>query len=77
MGWDFRTRPPKRDIDVIAEPSSKGDMPSAPELCYVAREVWVVEVAHQFNAKEFGCSDSNIRIAGEIAVNLEGKEDGC
>ena len=50
-------------------------MPSSPELRYVAREVRVVEVEHQFDAKEFGGSNRYVRIAGEVSVNLERKEN--
>lgn len=73
MGRNLRTGAAKRDIYVIAEPSGKRYMPASPELRYVAREIGVVEVTHQFNAKEFGRSDSYVRIAGEIAVDLEGE----
>ena len=50
-------------------------MPSPPKLSYVTREIGVVEVAHQFDAKEFSGSDSYVRIAGEIAVYLESKKN--
>ena len=50
-------------------------MPSTPELCYIAREIRIVEVAHQFDAEEFGGSDSYVRIAGEITVDLESKKN--
>ena len=63
------------DIDIIAEPSSEGDVPTTPKLRYVAREIGIVEVTHEFDAKKFGGSDSYVRITGEIAVDLKGKED--
>lgn len=50
-------------------------MPSAPELGYVTREIGIVEVAHEFDAEEFSGSDSNVRITGEIAVDLESKKN--
>ena len=77
MGRDFRTGATKRDIDIIAKTCCEGDMPSPPKLCYIAREVRIVEVAHQFDAKEFGRSYCYVTITGEIAVDLEGKENGC
>ena len=49
-------------------------MPSTPKFCYVAREIRVVEVTHQFDAKEFGSTDCDVRVTGEISVYLEGEE---
>ena len=77
MRRDFRTTAAKRDIYVIAEPSGEGYMPASPELRYVTREIGVVEVTHQFDTKEFSRSDCDVRIAGEIAVDLERKENSC
>lgn len=51
-------------------------MPTTPELGYVAREVGVVEVAHQSDAKQLGGAYRDVGIAGEVAVNLEGERDG-
>lgn len=50
-------------------------MPSPPELRYVAGEIRIIEVPHQFDAEEFGCTNSNVGITGEITVNLEGKKN--
>ena len=50
-------------------------MPTTPELGYVTRKIRVVEVAHEFDAKEFGGSDSYVRITGEVSVDLESKEN--
>ena len=50
-------------------------MPSSPKLRYVAREIGVVEIAHQFDSKEFSSTDGYVRIAGEVSVNLERKEN--
>ena len=51
-------------------------MPSSPELCYISAEIRVIEVPHQLDTKELGSTDSYIRISGEVAVDLERKEDG-
>ena len=77
VGRDLRSATAERDIDVVTEPSSKGYMPATPELCYVTREIRIVEVAHQFDTKQLSCSDGYVTIAGEVSVNLEGKENGC
>ena len=77
IGRYFRTRAAERYIDVIAEPSGQRYMPASPKLRYVTGEIRIVEVTHQFDSKEFSRADGNIRIAGEIAVDLERKENGC
>ena len=68
-------RAAKRNIDIIAEPRCEGNVPSPPKLRYITREIRIVEVAHEFDAEEFSRSDGYVRIAGEIAVDLEGEED--
>ena len=50
-------------------------MPATPELRYVTREIGIVEIAHESDAEQFGGTDSDVRIAGEVSVDLEGKED--
>ena len=66
----------ERNIDIISEPCCKGDVPFPPKLRYVTREIGIVEVTHQFDTKEFGSTDGNVRIAGEVTVDLECKEYG-
>ena len=68
-------RAAKRNIDIIAEPRCEGNVPSPPKLRYITREIRIVEVAHEFDAKKFGGSDSNVRITGEITVDLESKKN--
>ena len=46
-------------------------MPSPPELRYVAREVWGLEIGHQIEAKETGATNGYVGITGKIAINLE------
>ena len=48
-------------------------MPSTPEFSYVTAEVGDVEVLFQLNAKEFGCADGDIGVAGKVTVDLEGE----
>lgn len=66
----------QRDIDVIPEPSRQRDVPTPPELGDVAAEIRHVEVAHQPDPKELRRSDGDVRVAREVAVNLESEEDG-
>ena len=67
--------PSQRDVEVIAEPGGEGDVPPSPELCDVAREVGVGEVAHQVDAEEAGGTDGDVGVAGEVAVDLKGEEE--
>ena len=64
------------DIDVVAEPSRQRDVPTTPELGNVAAEIRHVEVPHQPDAEQLGRADGNVAVAREVAVNLEGEEDG-
>ena len=66
----------QRDIHVIPEPSGQGDVPTPPELGDIPAEIRNVEVPHQLDTEQLGCADGNIRITGEISVDLEGKENG-
>ena len=49
-------------------------MPSAPKLRNVAAEIGHIEIAHQFNAKQFRSAYRNVRITREIAIDLESEE---
>lgn len=64
------------DVEIVPEPGGEGDVPSTPEFGDIAAEVGNVEVSLQADAEEFGGADGDVAIAGEIAVNLEGEEDG-
>ena len=43
---------PHRNIDVIAEPGRKRNVPAAPEFSDVSGEIRKVEVSHQLDAEE-------------------------
>ena len=64
------------ELNVCCEPGGEGDVPSSPEFRDVAGEVGRFEVGHELDAKEFGGADGDVAVAGEIAVDLEGKVDG-
>ena len=68
--------PAKRDIDIVAKPGVERNVPPAPELTYVAREIRVAEVLHQAEPEEARRADGDVGIAREIAVNLE-REQHC
>ena len=66
----------QRNIEVLAEPSGEGDMPPAPEILDVRGEVGIGEVPRHVQREQPGASDSDIRIAAEVTVDLEGEEVG-
>lgn len=49
-------------------------MPASPEFRDVSREVREVEVAHEADAEQASCADGDVRIAGEVSVDLECEE---
>ena len=49
-------------------------MPSSPELSNIPTEIRIIEVPHQAYTKELCRSDSDIRVTGEVPIDLEGKE---
>ena len=61
----------QRDVQVIDEPRVERDVPAAPELGDVAAEVRHIEVALQRDAEQLGRADCDVRIAREVAVDLE------
>jgi len=63
----------QRDVDVIPKPGGEGDVPSAPELGDIPAEVGSPEVGHELEAEELGRTDCDIRVAGEVSVDLEGE----
>ena len=71
---DARTT--ERNVEVVAEPRRKRDVPAPPKLRDVAREVRRLEVRHELDAKEFGGADGDVAVSGEIPVDLKGKIHG-
>src|ERR1043166_6295160 len=63
----------QRNIEVIAKPGGKADMPMPPETGGVAHEVRRPKILDQLEAHEFSEAACNIRIAGEIAIDLKSK----
>src|SRR4051812_19403588 len=53
----------QRHIEVIAQPTRKGDMPSRPELAEAARPVRTIEVDAEVEAEETRQPDGNVRVA--------------
>ena len=52
-------------------------MPAAPELARARGGVRQVKINHQVKAQEQGRPARDIRIAGKIAIDLEGEGNGA
>ncbi len=65
----------ERDVDVVAKPGGERNMPSAPELCHIAREIREGEVSHQPKAEQPCRPDCNIGVSREVSVDLEGEQN--
>ena len=63
------------NVEVVAEPGGERDMPAAPELGDIAAEVGDIEVAPQADTEEFGTSDGDVAVAGEVGIDLDGEEE--
>ncbi len=66
----------QRNIHIIPEPGGKGNMPAAPEFTDAAGKVGAFEVLLQINSEELGTADGNIRISGEITIDLDREHNG-
>ncbi len=66
----------ERDIDIIDEPGIETDMPTAPEFAHIPAEIREKEIITEAESEEFGRAERHIAIAGEVAINLDGIEDG-
>ena len=52
-------------------------MPAFPEFGYGSGEIRALEVVHEVESHHLGGTDCDIGVSGEVAVDLEGEEDGC
>ena len=50
--------PPKRDIEIVAQPARQGDMPAPPEILYRSGRIGVVEVHRNEEAEPARHPDS-------------------
>ena len=66
----------ERYVEIIAEPGGKTDVPSRPEFLDGSCSVGAVEVLHEANAHDSRATDGDIRVAGEVAIDLYGEENG-
>lgn len=63
----------ERNVEVITEPGGQGDVPASPELGDVAGEIGLVEILGQLNAQQAADPPGDIGVAGEVAIDLQGK----
>ena len=66
----------ERYVEIIAEPCGKADVPSCPEFLDGSCSVGAVKVLHEANAHDSRATDGDIRITGEVAIDLYGEENG-
>lgn len=62
----------QRDVQVIPEPAGKGHVPATPELLGVLRLVGGIEVLREVEAHQEGDACRDVRVAGEVGIDLEG-----
>ena len=67
------TIPTQRNVDIVAKPSRQTDVPPLPEITQPGRQVRVVEIQHQADAKQPADPASHIGIAAEIKIDLPGE----
>ena len=65
----------QRDVNIVAEPGAKGDVPAAPEFGDAAGDVGVVEVLRELKAQHPPEADGHEGITGKVEVDLEGVSD--
>ena len=61
------------NVNVIAEPAGKADMPTAPEFLDGARHIGHIEVLHQADAHDTGAADGDVGVTREVTVDLYGE----
>ena len=61
----------QRDIQIVAEPARKRDVPAPPEILDIRGLVWRIEVPRQFDPEHEGTADGHVAVAREIEVQLE------
>ena len=68
-------RTAQRDVDVIAEPGRKRNVPSSPELLETSGNVRMIEVQRKTVAHPFYDAAGYVAVSGKVAVDLNGKQD--
>ena len=63
----------KRNIDIVAEESAQGHMPSAPEFRCRAGNIGIIEVFEEVESEDPAKTYRHIGITGEVIINLDGE----
>jgi len=61
----------QREIQIIAQPIGEGDVPATPEVGNVLGGVGAIEVGRKRDAEQQGGAQGDVRVSGEIVVELE------
>src|SRR5688572_2340148 len=64
---------PQADVEVIAQPGGKTDVPPLPEFAQAGSGVRQGKIDHEVEAKEPGGAPRDVRVTGKIAINLQGE----
>lgn len=56
------------DIQIIAEPVGKADVPAPPQIGEAVRSQRAVEIFHQANAEHFARANGNVCAGGKITI---------
>ncbi len=62
---------PERDVEVVAQPRREGDVPAAPEVREVAREVGRAKVLGELEAQHRRGAHRDVAVGREIQVDLQ------
>ena len=65
---------PQRDIDVIPQPLGQADMPPRPDILDGIRKEGLAEVFGQLQPQHLAEAKDNVRVAGEVRVELHGEQ---
>src|SRR5213078_2856771 len=63
----------ERDVEIVAQPRREGDMPAPPELTKAGGDVRHAEVLRDLEAEQARAADGDVRVTGEVEVDLEGE----
>ena len=62
---------PERDVEIVPNPTTQTDVPSAPEVGEITCRVWEIEVGRYSNPEQACESNSDIAIATKIEQNAD------
>ena len=63
---------PQGDIQIFLQPGRQRNVPALPQLCNIVGQIWEIEVSGQVDIQHFCHTDSHVRIARKIKIDLQG-----